>query len=131
MSSYVSVEEVEESFQQEVSLMAFFNDRPEFAKLIGFSMEKKIFAMKYYPLGSLYDAIKKGIPNVEWTPKLIRNLCRDVASGLQLMHENDFIHNDIKVILNYLLLLFLIELFYSHKTFYWTRILKQEQSVQS
>jgi serine/threonine protein kinase len=75
------------SFNQEISLMEFFNDSYGFAKVIGYCKEPVCILMKYYKLGSLDNNIETCKSN---------HVLNDVAKALQVMHQRKVAHCDLK-----------------------------------
>ena len=88
-------------FLQEVALMWYFNDKANFAKMIGFSIAPAMIIMKLYPLKSLNHLIYHGPSkdfkkSVVYCPALVMRLACNIASALYWMHDKDIVHSDIK-----------------------------------
>jgi hypothetical protein len=95
-----------EGFNQEVSLMHFFRDESQFVKLIGYGQQPFFIAMKHYPLGSFADMIHTNTTET-WSARLVTAIMKDLTGALSLMHQNDFVHCDVKVLLRFISLTFL------------------------
>lgn len=94
-------QELFKAFLQEIAVMWFFRLNPNIAHLVGYSLNPWSILMIHYPFGSLNNYLHE--PNSSplaqqspWTLDNIRWLMTDVASALQALHGNGFVHCDIK-----------------------------------
>lgn len=81
-------------FMQEVSLMEYFKDKTNIAKVLGYAAEPKLcLVMKYYPFGSL----RKWLTSASQRSKVhVVAFGRDIVLGLQAMNSKGVLHNDLK-----------------------------------
>jgi hypothetical protein len=89
------------AFDQEVALMWFFNNQKNFAQLLGFNARHWIILMRFYELGSLHGFIheqdkNEKLQSIPYNSHIARLLGADVAEGMRFMHDNGFVHCDIK-----------------------------------
>lgn len=84
----------EGAFLQEIALMSYFQSDAHFAQIVGFSLDPCSILMKHYPLGSL----KEWISTRRSTSSTLvcAQLIEDVSHGVFTMHDNGFIHCDMK-----------------------------------
>jgi serine/threonine protein kinase len=80
-------------FYQEISLMEYFKNEKYVAKLLGFSIDPFCLVMKYYEMGSLSQFIKTATIRCKLH---VLSFPRDIACGLQAMHQKGVVHNDLK-----------------------------------
>lgn len=81
---------------QEVALMEFFHNNNYFAQLAGFSLDKLTICVKYYQLGTLkrWIHIFNCVP--AYSSDQVCQFAFDLASGFRVMHNEGFLHSDIK-----------------------------------
>ena len=90
----VESERAQRLFYQEVSIMWFFRNHPNFVKVYAYSDSPAAIVMKYYPF-DLDKVILKRV-TVSYSKKLIVKLFREVCQAIGAMHEAGFAHCDIK-----------------------------------
>jgi serine/threonine protein kinase len=83
------------AFNQEISLMEFFADSPYVAKLIGYCQEPVCLIMKYYSCGSLDNWTEKNSETAR-KYKFKVKICKDLASGIEVLHNRQVAHCDLK-----------------------------------
>ncbi|KAI3637843.1 hypothetical protein MIR68_004492 [Amoeboaphelidium protococcarum] len=90
----------QQSFYQELSLLWKFRDVPYITKLYGYSdAVQAVMLMKYYPLGMLSDFVKgQGIAAEQfaYSDSQTVTLMRILAYTLQVIHDNQIVHCDLK-----------------------------------
>lgn len=89
-----------ELFIYEMSLHEVFRKYKYFSKLICYSESPNAIVFKYYNYGSLFDYIfqpqgKCSVP-VKYSLEVAIMLAKQISYAFRLMHEKNFIHNDIK-----------------------------------
>lgn len=82
-----------QAFDQEVSVMHYLSRHPNIAKILGWCDEPVAIMMKFYPLGSLMQAIESGVIANMYV-KL--GTLMDLTSALNFMHETHVAHCDMK-----------------------------------
>jgi serine/threonine protein kinase len=93
VSSEISNEREVQLFNQEVSLMQYFQGEKHIAKLLGYSTEPYCLVMKYYELGSLKQFMKTRKHRSKIN---ILAFGHDISCGLKVMHDKGVVHNDLK-----------------------------------
>lgn len=83
-------------FHQEIAMMSFFASSRNFAKLVGYCENPPIICLKHYVMGSLSDWIKKGHKMLPYSSRSVLRFTTNIAVGIKDLHENDFVHCDIK-----------------------------------
>ena len=87
------------AFWTELSLMWKFRDCPYTAKVFGFSTSPLCLIVKYYQYGDLAHFIAKRGPaasEFKYNKWHVVNLLKQLCSGIGFMHQNGFVHCDIK-----------------------------------
>ena len=88
-------ESASQDFIYEVAIMNAIPDSPYLCRLVGYYNKTfpAIIAMKYYPstMTSLFED-----PNYQKTSNIILKAAHDIANGLDLLHDNQIIHFDVK-----------------------------------
>lgn len=84
-----------EIFHQEVSLLYRFSKYPYFCQLLGFEDEKMTMLLKFYQHGplSIYLFTKSNF----WSKFFALSIALDISRGLQILHESDVVHCDVKL----------------------------------
>ncbi|KAI3653296.1 hypothetical protein MP228_001243 [Amoeboaphelidium protococcarum] len=90
------IDEDQQAFIQEVSLLNFFSSNKLFVKLVGFSQNPNTIVMKFYEYGSVEDVLNGKSKSSQWSFDLMIPLFCDIVEGLSEMHKNGFVHSDIK-----------------------------------
>ncbi|KAI3643051.1 hypothetical protein MP228_012606 [Amoeboaphelidium protococcarum] len=90
------IDEDQQAFIQEVSLLNFFSSNKLFVKLVGFSQNPNTIVMKFYEYGSVEDVLNGKSKSGQWSFDLMIPLFCDIVEGLSEMHKNGFVHSDIK-----------------------------------
>ncbi len=112
ISSYVIVlvrdtvaeEDAKLAFQQEVAIMWAFAKNEYFVKLLGYSENPMVIVMRYYQEGALQTLIYRD-RKLTWDARLVLGFAIDIIAGINAMHEQGIVHNDIKVSSNVLCVL--------------------------
>lgn len=86
----------ETSLLQEVALLEFFRGRRGFVQLLGFQLSELAVCLKYYPLGSLHRWIHLFQPQPAYDFPTVWSFTNDMAEALGAMHDQGFVHCDIK-----------------------------------
>ena len=92
-------EKVLDEFKKEALIMAQLGLQcPQLVRLIGVCFEQPYrIVMELLMRGSLYDVLRSGSLGTDWLRwKETISIARDVAIGLEFLHENGVIHRDIK-----------------------------------
>lgn len=82
-------------FKNEVKMMCALS-HPALLKCIAASLKKPnyIFVTEFMKRGTLFDVLHKSRIQLTWA--LIRKIALQLAEGMQHMHENGFLHRDLK-----------------------------------
>eukprot|EP00158_Paraphelidium_tribonemae_P008012 Partr_v1_DN28434_c3_g1_i2_m41939 putative protein kinase kinase kinase len=82
-------------FLQEVAIIQALGGHHNFAQMFGFTRQPNAMILKFYHLGSL-NAFINGPGKIPGTLSNIIKLARGIFAGLEVMHEKDISHNDMK-----------------------------------
>ncbi len=82
------------SFEQEISIMYFFREHKNIAKLLGWSKSPVCIVMKFYAFGSLETCIMKKEMLKSKTIQL--QTIQDISCRIMAMHSAGFAHCDLK-----------------------------------
>ena len=83
-----------DAFFQEISLMFYFRDHPNIAKILGYMDKPHTIIMKFYEMGSL-QAFLDNWQNVRYKSMAL-SFAKDIANGIWAFHKKGFCHSDIK-----------------------------------
>lgn len=91
-----ATEQAAAAFRQEVAIMAYFENRTDFAQMIGYNDSPAAICMRYYSMGSLDRWIHQKKITLPYTlPAALKFAC-NIMTAIQEMHRVDFVHCDIK-----------------------------------
>ena len=81
-------------FYQELSIMWFFRDHPNFAKIFAYSDTPEAIVMKYYPCG--LDKVVLNKAGMPYSKRVLLKLFHEICQAIDAMHKAGFAHCDIK-----------------------------------
>ena len=91
---YIAIDD--NAILQEVALMEFFHGNEYFAQVAGFALDQLCICVKYYPLGTLKRWIHMFNSQPAYSAEQVCQFAFDMAAALRTMHNEGFLHSDIK-----------------------------------
>jgi tRNA A-37 threonylcarbamoyl transferase component Bud32 len=86
--------DIQLEFIQELAILSMFRENQAITTLLGYCLEPCSLIMKYYSMGALDKVIKNSKSML--SSSFILTILKDVSSALQLLHEKDVAHLDVK-----------------------------------